>query len=70
MDGAAVLARSTPGTPPFRASRSLHARKSAMTAFTNSKAIDLTSQLAQGGVMIMMLSVFPVAVLSFVFNAM
>jgi hypothetical protein len=41
-----------------------------MTAFTNSKAVDVTSHLAQGGVMIMMLSVFPVAVLSFFFNAM
>jgi hypothetical protein len=41
-----------------------------MTTFTNSKAVNLTSHLAQGGVMIMMLSVFPVAVLSFVFNAM
>jgi hypothetical protein len=40
-----------------------------MTTFANSKAIALSSRLAQGGVMIMMLSVFPVAVLSFFFHA-
>ncbi len=40
-----------------------------MTTFANSKAVAFSNHLAQGGVIIMMLSVFPVAVLSFFFHA-
>ena len=40
-----------------------------MTSFANSKTVALTNRLAQGGVAILMLSVFPVAALSFFFHA-